>query len=747
MFITNTISCFPKSVELRINYKDVNFTGKTVQALAINDQIPAPILRFKEGEFVELIVYNEMNEPTAVHWHGLILPWKMDGVAYVTQQPILPKEKFIYKFKLNQSGTYWYHAHFNLQEQRGLYGAFIIEPQNNPVKVDRDYPIVLSDWIDTTPGQVFLNLKKDGDYYVSKFPMQPSLARFINDYNKSAQVERNILMMSYKMMQTMRMSVYDLSDVAYDEFLINGKSTKSPWFGKIKKGEIVRLRFINAGASTIFKIKIENEDMKIIHVQGNDVQPYIVSSLSIAPGETYDVLIKIVKNEPYIIYAESNDSLGSIYGILANENTNAIPSIEKFPLPKPVSMGHNSVSHEDHSMKPTNSNHAMSKHNSMQYQHIKKNVSKKSMDNMTVLNTSKYRNVKAVRKTNNPNKNFTTIKMDLTGFMHSYRWFINGVPEYLSKPYMIEKNKRYRLIFNNTTMMHHPMHLHGHWMILRNGNGAYDPLLHTIDVSPGENVIADFDADANGGQWIFHCHNLYHMKAGMAAIFRYVPNSINTNPYENLNGHPNNHWYLVNNLELGILPYKDEYEGTLETLFGYDENKLQIFIEDFTIDKKGKIENFNMDLFYWRPLHQFWSVKGGINYVYKPSKNPYIQAGVGIEGIMPYFLEVNARSYLHKNSVKLDFELSRDTQIFNNSLIATSVRSIIASKIVQADEIGQGLNTIQISIKPYQRISTNLNLYIEYEYTRHYYKLKKILTQNNQDISEHALIVGLSILF
>ncbi len=590
-YITNAFAT-DRVINLVVGYKTVYFAGKARKAIAVNNQIPAPTIHFKEGDHVTINVYNKLNVETAIHWHGILVPWQMDGVLGITQQGIPPDGVFHYQFTLHQSGTYWYHAHAGLQEQQGLYGAFLIDPPQQPhYKYTKDYVIVLSDWSNTNPNQILANLKKEGDYYSPRFPLQPSLVKFIHDYRKATTEERQRLIDDYKMMQQMRMSIYDISDVAYDAFLLNGHPKSSPWTAPVKVGDVVRLRFIGAGGSTIFHVKIPDTSMQMVHVEGNDVKPYDVNDFTVAPGETYDVLVKIQKSDPYIIYAESIDSLGAAYGALVTAPHQFVnyKQVTPFPEPLPVTremmtmmmgdvnqgsssmnmssmnmgtsqtnsmgsmshempMDHNTNDHSGHqsmsnSMKMDSSmqmdgmtmNHsapsdkksqgimtmsAISSSHSMQMNsknsHSMSSISSGSMANMSVhyandsvmsgnmnigesmkmdhamsMNMSmpteptiigdrvsspssayttsfgtKYQKLMAAIKTNDPNKPVSgVINMELFGYMDRFIWFINGVPEYNAKPIILEPGKRYRIIFTNTSMMHHPMHIHGHWFI------------------------------------------------------------------------------------------------------------------------------------------------------------------------------------------------------------------------------------------------------------------------------------------
>lgn len=856
-----------RTINLVVSYKKVDFSGKCIRALAVNNQIPAPTLHFKQGDNVTINVHNQLEEDTAIHWHGIILPWQMDGVAGINQQGIKPGSTFQYKFTVEQSGTYWYHAHAGLQEQQGLYGAFIIDPpQQPPYHYTKDYVIILSDWSNTHPDQILANLKKEGDYYSPNFPMQPSLMRFIHDYQKANKLERKNLIDDYKMMQQMRMGIYDINDVAYDDFLLNGHPKSNPWAAPVNVGDIVRLRFIGAGGNSVFHVKLPNAEMEMVHVQGNDVEPYAIKDFTIAPGETYDVLVKIKDNKPQIIYAESTDQVGSVYGALVTSPHQSVnyKDISPFPEPLPVTremmtfgmshggmnhggmsnggeMNQTSMNHENmrdqgkkqkakshegmshsgksngdinhsersmkaHTSKPKkakgssdpHSSHSMpmetkksppknsmgnesskpSDHQSMDHSKMAPKMIKGNMNmsSESHIAKTKYKNLKATQITNDPDKPiYKTINMELDGWMDRFIWFINGVPEDEAPPIILEPNKRYRIIFKNISMMHHPMHIHGHWFIVRNEHGAYDPLLHTIDMPPGATIIADIDSDASG-QWLFHCHFLYHMMSGMSRVFQYstlieitkgqaLPQDIiEKTQYDNrpivrvdaivpidasLVNHPMAHpdgFYFANFLDVGADPFNNVQRATFKGLYGPDYNKLELFINDAEIHK-GSVENADLDIFYWHLIDQFWAIKGGVNYYYRPSKTPYFQPGIGIEGMMPYFIETNVRAYYHDGSFKLDLEFDRDTQITNNFFIKTAIRSILATKTVAEDEIGSGLNQMRYILAPFYRIRPGLNIVMEYEHERDYGVLKDLRQAEGKSTTQNTLTFGLELLF
>lgn len=775
---TNALSA-DHTVNLVVSYKEVDFAGKCIKAIALNNQIPAPALHFKQGDNVTINVHNQLDKNTAIHWHGIILPWQMDGVEGITQQGIKPGSTFQYKFTIEQSGTYWYHAHAGLQEQQGLYGAFLIDPPQPPsYQYTKDYVIVLSDWSNTHPDQILANLKKEGDYYSPNFPMQPSLMRFIHDYQKANQSERKNLVDDYKMMQKMRMSIYDINDVAYDAFLLNGHPKTNPWTAPVNVGDVVRLRFIGAAGNSIFHVKLPNAEMEMVHVQGNDVEPYPMKDFTIAPGETYDVLVKIQDNVPQIIYVESTDQVGAVYGALVTSPDQFVNynDVSPFPEPLPViremmiyGMSHGGMNHGG--MSHNGMNHGDMDHSKMTPKMVKSDMSSKSQ-----IAKTKYKNLKATEETNDPDKPiYKTINMELNGWMDRFIWFINGVPEHEAHPIILEPNKRYRIIFKNVSMMHHPMHIHGHWFIVRNEHGAYDPLLHTIDMPPGATIIADIDSDASG-QWLFHCHLLYHMMSGMARVFQYstlieitkgqaLPQDIiEKTQYDNrpivrvdavvpidasLVKHPMAHpqgFYFANFLDVGSDPFNNVQRATFKGLYGPDYNKLELFMNDAEI-QKGTVENADLDIFYWHLIDQFWAIKGGINYYYRPSDTPYFQPGVGIEGMMPYFIETDLRAYYHDGSFKLDLEFDRDTQITNNFFIKAAIRSILATKTVAEDEIGSGLNQMRFIVAPFYRIKPGLNIVMEYEHERDYGAFKDLRQAEGESTTQDTLTFGFALLF
>lgn len=807
-----------QAIDLTVAYKKVNYAGKTVTAIAVNDQIPGPTLHFQEGDEVIIRVHNHLKEGTAVHWHGLLVPWRMDGVEHLSQEPIPPQGEFTYHFKIKQSGTYWYHAHADLQEQQGLYGALIIDPKKpSTYQYDKDFPIVLSDWSNENPDAIYQHLKQSGDYYSSGAPLQPTLAQFFKDRSAKTQEERGEILQKYWGMQLMRMSVYDLSDVQYDAFLLNGTTPKEPWQQFVKVGDTIRLRLIGAGASTVFNIKVNDAPLKVVEVQGNDVKPYTVNKLSLAPGQTIDVLLTIKENKPYTIYAESLDTSGYAIGVLnpTGAKITQIPAVTPFPPPQPMSMAGMNMSSMDQSMSGMNMSGMDKAMSGMNMSGMAPNapamqhdMSMMDNDTMTMSEDNEAAQWQALTPTNDPSKPVKVLTMRLGGYMDRYMWFINGLPEYLAKPILIEPGQRYRFVFINETMMHHPMHLHGHWMILRNGHGAYDPLVHTIDVGPFQTVTADFDADAGSGWWYMHCHNLYHMKAGMARVMHYdvpddgmpatpdhkamtqnsststsmdhmamtqtspttasmdemtMPETSHTSTTMNdmamssendfpvaadpypmpKTAHPPGR-YLSNDWQYGHDFGRNIDQITATTMYGGDYNKLQLYTNQAQITE-GTVTFANLDIFAWHLLDNFWAIKGGANYVYKPAS--YWEPGAGLEGTAPFFITTDIRTYWHDGSGKIDVELSRNTQLTTNWSFFTDIEAVAATQALDYAQIGQGFNYISYTVGPSYQLTKNLALQLQYQYTRSYGDTADILRSDGESITQNLLLIGAELVF
>lgn len=787
--ISNTFAD-DKYIDLDVAYKNTCIGGVIRRAIAVNQQIPGPTLRFQEGDKVTIRVHNSLNEGTAIHWQGILLPWQMDGIDGLSQLAIAPGETFTYQFTLKQAGTYWYHAHKGLQEQLGLYGAFIVDPKTKPAyKYDRDHAIVLSDWSNTYPDKILKNLKKTGDYYSARLPIQPSLQRFLRDYHRAKPDEKRLVLEDYLTMQHTRLNFYNFSSVAYDAFLLNGRPNSHPWQAQVKVGDTVRLRFIGAASGTIFNIKIPNTFMQLIQVQGNDIKPIKLKKLSIAPGETYDVLVKIKDSKAKIIYAESLDKRGKALGALVTNNSTPVDykKVRPFPTPKPLTRimttnltankpiqkpGMSKAEREKQALKVLTSNKSIL--NIPLDLNLMEDKIEPPTQNLTTSDTTKYQNIVSKNPTNNPHKAIEgTINLELFGYMERFIWFINGVPHYDAKPMVLKPNKRYRIVFTNLSMLYIPMQIHGHWFILRNGNGFYDPLLHTINVPPGATITADVDTDASG-QWLFHYRMLYQMLSGISRVFQYSTlleivkddaapqNIVKDGDYLNrpivkvdearpidkeLVNKPMPHkqeFWLASFIDLAASPIHNVQRLTYKGLYGLDYHKLELFMNDNEVNS-NVVQNADIDILYWHLLSQFWAAKLGVNYFNRPAEHPYWQAAFGIEGMAPYFINTNARFYYFQGSLKLDFELIRDSQITDNFFLRTAIRTLAATKTVERAVIGAGLNQIRYLVRPYYRVFPGLSVFAEFEKENSFGEYRILEEETSELPKQTTVTIGISV--
>lgn len=530
-----------KTYDLTIDKKNVNVTGKSLKRLTVNGKFTAPLLEFEEGDDAVIRVHNNLkNQDTSLHWHGLILPGVMDGVPGLNQfNGIGPNQTYEYKFKVIQNGTYWYHSHSKGQEQDGLYGPLVIYPKGKiPLasyeKTDRDYVVLLSDFHNSGSDDIMKNLKKEADYYQDQ-------RETVFDVLK--QVKRDGLKATWKdrsMWNQMRMLKTDMSDVTGYTYLMNGKTPEQNWTGEFKSGEKIRLRFINASAMSLFDVRIPNLKMTVVAADGQPVKPVPVDEFRIGTAETYDVVVE-PKQANYQIQAESIDRSGFSIGTLHNANTVPVKQIE-MPKPRPralLTMQDMGMGHAGHDMSSMgmgdmdmgdmdmgSMNHDMSSHAGHNMSTMKKDSSTKNATDPVYgwANASTPMGEKALQysdlKSLTPQKDTRApdreIEVRLGGNMERYIWTMNGQKYSESpQPLTVKYGERVRLKFVNESMMAHPMHLHGMFMQLENGQDPSNmPNKHTLIVPPGQTVTALLTADELG-EWAIHCHLMYHMAAGM----------------------------------------------------------------------------------------------------------------------------------------------------------------------------------------------------------------------------------------
>ncbi len=520
-----------KEFELVIEETAVNFTGNPAMATTVNGSLPAPTLRWREGDAVTIKVINRMPVSTSIHWHGIILPYQMDGVPGISFPGIAPGETFVYRFKVNQSGTYWYHSHSGFQEQTGHYGAIIVEPAaGNTIRADRDYVVQLSDWTDKDPMDIFARLKKRSDYYNFN---EPTVVDFFRDISEDGV---RVALKKRRMWNRMRMSPTDLADIsAYGyTYLMNGTTPAGNWTGLFKPGERVRLRFISAGTQSYFDVRIPGLKMTVVHVDGQDVEPVTVDEFRCGPGETYDVVVT-PQDEAYTIFAQSMDRTGYARGTLATR-AGLVAPVPEPDQPHWLSMTDmmgSMVQGDGMAEMKGMAGHAMSggmaaaavkvRHASSEYGpsvDMRVDTPRTNLDDpgIGLRNNGRrvltYADLRTIGGPLDERGAGRDIELHLTGNMERYTWSIDGLEFGKSTPIHFRHGERLRVILHNDTMMTHPMHLHGMWSELEDPNGEFLARRHTISVQPAQRVSFLVTADALG-RWAWHCHLLYHMDAGM----------------------------------------------------------------------------------------------------------------------------------------------------------------------------------------------------------------------------------------
>ncbi|WP_367395241.1 copper resistance system multicopper oxidase [Cupriavidus sp. Agwp_2] len=560
--------------DLVIGESVVNFTGTPRVATTINGMLPGPTLRWRQGETVTIRVTNRLREHTSIHWHGIILPFEMDGVPGISFAGIAPGETFTYRFKIDQIGSYWYHSHSGFQEMTGVYGGIVIDPATgvDGVRADRDYTVLLSDWTDEDPMRVLSKLKIQGDYYNYN---QPTVIDFFRDVSnegmKSALAKR-------KMWNEMRMNPTDLADLsgATLTYLTNGVTPAGNWTGLFKPGEKVRLRFINGAGNTFYDVRIPGLKLKVTQLDGQNIDPVTVDEFRFGPGETCDVVVE-PRDDAYTIFSQSMDRTGYARGTLATREglTAPVPAVDKPQwltmadmMGSMGGMDHGGMGGMDHGgMAMQGMSHAGMQgmdHGSMGgMSHVAMTMdhgqhAMGGMDSMGAAASLKVPSTKArhakteygattdmrvdMARTNlddpgiglrNTGRRVLTladqhtiggpldkrgpgreVELHLTGNMERYSWSIDGVEFGKSTPVHFKYGERLRVILHNDTMMTHPMHMHGMWSELEAPDGSFQARRHTIAVQPAQRISFLVTADALG-RWAWHCHLMLHMDAGM----------------------------------------------------------------------------------------------------------------------------------------------------------------------------------------------------------------------------------------
>ncbi|WP_198336790.1 copper resistance system multicopper oxidase [Psychrobacter celer] len=498
--------------DLYVSEKMITVNGKSSMATLINDSLPAPTLKMQEGDTVTIRVHNQLNESTSIHWHGLLVPFEMDGVPGISFDGIPAGSTFTYKFKLTQSGTYWYHSHTGFQEQTGMRGAIVIEPKGRErYPIEEDHVILLSDWTHRDPHNLVKLLKQRADFDNYHLPDFKKLLSDIAATDLKAAFDKR------KMWNQMRMMPTDFTDLSGEKtftYLMNGKTTAANWTQLVKAGQPVKLRFINGSAQTIFDVRIPGLKMKVVATDGIDVSPVDIDDFRIGVAETYDVIVTPTK-DAHTIFAQNIDRSGYVATTLATKKgaRPAIPAMDKIEWLTMADM-----------MGAMGSNGYNAKHAKTEYDFksdMRVDSPRMNLDDpginlrnidRKVLNYSQLRSFgdEIMAEQRKPTRE---IEIHLTGNMERYIWALDGVMFKDAAPVNIKPNERVRITLVNDTMMNHPMHLHGMWSDLRMPSGEFQVRKHTIMVQPAQKI--SFDVTGEAGRWAWHCHLLYHMEAGM----------------------------------------------------------------------------------------------------------------------------------------------------------------------------------------------------------------------------------------
>lgn len=613
--------------ELTATKEKINLSGKKSVdfALMINGSIPAPVLEFTEGDLAEIILKNELrDDELSIHWHGILLDPYMDGVPYVNTPPIFPGKSFTFRFQVRQHGTYWYHSHTNIQEQKGLYGGIVIHPKKPEIKADKDLVIIISDWSDENPAQILKNLKKDGEYYLYKKGTMRSLW--------GAYKAKSLANFFYNEMT--RMGGMDFSDVGYDAFLINGK--KKSQIIDFKNGERVRLRLINAGASSYFTVSLGNSPLEVIAADGVDVKPVLANEILIGMAETYDVLFEIPKDTSTELRATSQDGTGYTSIWLGQGQRESAPNKKRPDLYKKMYMGTfwdnlkstgsfttSAISHMDHSQMEMDS---------MDHSHMDHSP----ISTLTV-NDLESQTLTALKSTIPQHD----VKLILDGDMERYVWLINGKAIFQDRTITIKENEVIRFTFENNSMMHHPMHLHGHFFRVLNNKGDHSPLKHTVDVPPHSSRTIEFYSN-EPGEWMLHCHNLYHLKTGMARVVKYSDFTPvkEIQRWQKEDPHLHDHIYHRGRLEASTI----HSQAQLNLINTWNELELRTELRnDFGWQGEA-------DIFYKRWINKYGAIIFGGTLVQR-----YGAAVAGINFKLPFRFETNTLID-QKGRLRFDFQ-------------------------------------------------------------------------------------------
>ena len=618
--------------DLEATRGSVNLSGKrTVDfALQLNGSIPAPTLEFTEGDDAEIVVKNSIpGEEVSLHWHGILVPPEMDGVPYLTTPPIHSGESRTFRFPIRQHGTYWYHSHTNVQEQKGLFGAFVIRPRRpaSPA-IDVDRVVLLSDWSDEDGLDILNHLKKDGDYYQYK---KGTVRSWFGALRSGG-------LLTYLFNEWSRMGGMDLSDVGYDAFLMNGKQDQQ--LTVLHPGQRLRLRLINASASSYFYVSLGQTPLQVIAADGIDITPVRAQELLMGMAETYDVLFSVPEHKNYELRATAQDGTGSASAWIGMGER--VPALVRDSPGLYEPMDHSGHGSGGHSHAPSVTHEAASGQDAHAGHEGHAGHTSPAIDTPKgpVIPTLSVDHLRASADTAFPaTAPLHEVELVLGGDMGRYVWHINGKAIHEERNIPVREGDVIRFTFVNETMMHHPMHLHGHFFRVLNDSGVRSPLKHTVDVPPHSRRVIEFRAD-EPGEWMLHCHNLYHLKSGMARVVQYL--SFKPSPqiqhYQHQDPHHHDHGYLLTELEAATQHSQAHFR------LSQTWNQIDLRGE---ARYAGALE-FEGDLFYRRWFSNYFTAIAGASWFLQL---PLAVAGIGYR--LPLLIDVNALID-HRGRIRLD---------------------------------------------------------------------------------------------
>lgn len=613
------------SYEFSIDTQQVNLTGTTVEALAIDGEIPAPTIRARVGDTLRTTFHNNLDVVSSVHWHGVLLPGDQDGVPFLNTQPIAAGGSHTFEFPILHAGTFWYHSHTDLQIQKGLYGALIFTAAEAPASV-QDEVVLFSDWTDDRVERVLENLKSSDDFYSFEKETTQSWDRVIA--NGGAAI-RNRLNSSFT-----RMGPMDLADVGYDAFLANGQ-IESTITILDESSEQIKLRMINGSTSSYYDIEYAGGAMTIVAADGQDVQPVKVKRLRISTAETYDVLIPVAADKAFELRATSVDGSG-FSSVFVGDGDRMLAA--DIPPPNLFLMNHSDMAMDmsmDRDMPAT-----------AEEQHAHQDMPMpNAMADQVIEHMTDYQHLLATESTSLPDEQiWREIPLTLTGNMEQYVWSFNGKTGREESQILIRQGENVRFTLTNSTMMHHPLHLHGHFFRVVNQHGDRSPLKHTVNVPPMGQVIIEFDANEEE-DWLFHCHNQYHMKTGMNRVVSYEETSLMT-PEINRLIQPSMRWFQRN--EFHLMSSFVDYEFSLSD----DRHAVDLEIDADVSD------SFEVHLTYNYHFNQFVSAFAGIESREHHHEDSHDINIAGINLTLPFMIESEWRVDDHG-----DFRVELDSEI------------------------------------------------------------------------------------